>query len=194
MRVLQTLLWAAFPLAAQPVVYTLQPAAGSRFALEIEKTGLMSGKKHLFVFDRYQGRVEYDDQAPEKSRVELTIEAASGICQDTWVSPKDLKKVQETAFELMGLPQHKTLRFVSKQVTRKGPGEFEVVGDLTVRGLARPVTVAVKMEPAGGGLLFSGSAVVRIKDYGLKPPSAVLGSVGTRNEMRVEFRLAATQS
>jgi hypothetical protein len=37
---------------------------------------------------------------------------------------------------------------------------------------------------------LSGHAVVRLKDYGLKPPTAALGTIGTKNEMTVEFSLA----
>ena len=36
---------------------------------------------------------------------------------------------------------------------------------------------------------MAGRAVVRLKDYALKPPSAALGTIGTKNEMTVEFLL-----
>jgi hypothetical protein len=31
-------------------------------------------------------------------------------------------------------------------------------------------------------------------DYGLKPPGAALGLIGTKNEMRVEFKLRAKKT
>ena len=36
-------------LTAEPLAYEILPADGARFALEVFKTRLMSGKKHLFV-------------------------------------------------------------------------------------------------------------------------------------------------
>jgi hypothetical protein len=38
---------------------------------------------------------------------------------------------------------------------------------------------------------IAGSGEVKLRDYGLKPPSAALGAIGTKNEMAVSFRLTA---
>lgn len=79
------------------MVYELRPASGSRFALTVEKTGLLSGKKHLSLLERYKGILFYDPESPERSRVELAIDAARAVCKGTWVSEKDLKKIQNYA-------------------------------------------------------------------------------------------------
>ena len=39
-------------LAAEVQTYDLGPTDGARFALEVYKTRLMAGKKHVFVFER----------------------------------------------------------------------------------------------------------------------------------------------
>jgi hypothetical protein len=41
---------------------------------------------------------------------------------------------------------------------------------------------------------FTGSATVRITDFGLKPPSAALGVIGTKDEMTFSFVLRAAAS
>jgi polyisoprenoid-binding protein YceI len=193
MRPLLWLVLVPAALAAAPVSYEISPAADSRFALEVAKTGLMSGKKHLFLFDRYRGTLVYDPDAPEATRVEMIIEAGSAVCQDTWVKPKDLQKIQETALkDMMAADRYPELRFVSNRVTRQPDGRFGVEGTLTVRGIDKPAMVTVALEQESGGRLrLAGEAEVRIRDYGLKPPSAVLGAVGTKNEMQVEFRVTA---
>lgn len=184
----------AASLIAGTLTYHIQPSAGSRLALEVEKTGLLSGKKHLFVFERYRGKLLYDRESPENSRVELAIDGTSAVCKDTWVKPKDLKKILDTALhEMMAVEQYPELRFSSSRVARRAGEEFEVTGTLTVRGISRPVTVTVTMRPSSGEvLLFAGKAVIKLKDYGLKPPSAALGAVGTKNEMMVDFLVTAT--
>jgi polyisoprenoid-binding protein YceI len=190
-RVPAGLLALLIPLAAEPIPYAIRPAQGNRLALEVEKTGLLSGKKHLFLYERYQGRLEYDAQAPEKSRIELSIEGASAVCQDTWVKAKDLKPIQEMALELMAVQQHPALHFLSRRVGRIGANQYEVTGDLTIRGVTKPASVLVTLQPEGAAPVFSGTATVKMKDYGIKPPSAALGLVGTKDEMRVHFRLVA---
>lgn len=176
------------PVVAGSHVYTILPAAGSRLALVVEKTGLMSGRQHLFLFERYRGTLDYDPEAPERSRVDLVIEASSAVCKDTWVSAKDLQKIQKYALaDMLDASQHPELHFASTAITRRGAATYLVEGMLTIRGIARPVVVNVTVDPDVSAV--DGSAVVKMRDYGLKPPTAALGAIGTRNEMKVDFRL-----
>jgi polyisoprenoid-binding protein YceI len=181
----------AISLGLEAAEYEIQPAPDTRFALEIYKTGLFSGKKHLFLFERYRGTLSYDPAAPQASRVDLTIESASFVVKDDWVSASQAKSIREEAEGKNGLDVVKfpQMRFVSSSVARDGDG-FVVQGSLTIRGVDKPVTVQVTMSP--GTLRFEGKAEVRLKDYGIKPPTAALGSIGTRNEMNVTFSLVAT--
>jgi polyisoprenoid-binding protein YceI len=178
---------------AQPAMYTIQPEPGSKFAFEVFKTGFMSGKKHLFVFERYNGTLRYDPAAPESSAVELTVEAASLVLKDEWLKPSDMKKVQDHAEkEMLDIEHHPQIRFTSTRVTQKGQNGFEAAGDLVIRGISKQVLVLVTLaDEPGGKLRLSGKSQVRLKDYGLKPPSAVLGAVGTKNEMSLDFVVVA---
>ncbi len=180
-------------LMAEMRVYRLEPGPGNRFAVEVEKTGLMSGKKHLFLFERYRGKLSWDAESPERSSVEWILEAPSIVCKDTWVKPKEIVKIEKVAREeMLAAGRYPEIRFRSEAVVRKGEDEFEVRGGLTIRDRTVPVAVFVRRLPAQGTRLrFQGSATVRLKDYGLKPPSALLGAIGTKNEMRVEFEVSA---
>ena len=66
------------------------PAEGNVLELYVEKTGLLAGKKHRFVFDRFEGRLD-------ESHLTMAVDAASIRCVDTWVSANDLKKIEKTA-------------------------------------------------------------------------------------------------
>lgn len=180
-------------LFAQVRTNRIEPAEGSRFSLEVFKTGLMSGKRHLLVFERYRGRLEYDAANPTKSRIELTIEAASMVVEDDWVNEKERQKIAEEALEKqLKVKQHPEIRFRSGSIrAADGVGRYEVEGELTIRDQARPVVVHVTMQQNEGVLRFGGDATVKMKDYGMKPPSAALGLIGTKNEMGVSFELQA---
>ncbi len=180
-------------LAADPLAYEILPADGARFALEVFKTRLMSGKKHLFVAQRYHGLLAYDAAAPEKSRVDITVEAASLICQDDWVKPKDLRKIQELTFaEMLAVDRYAAITFRSRSIRPQGEGKFEVEGDLTIRGISRPVLLRVTLKPeTNGHLQIAGRSTVKMTDYGLRPPSAAFGMIGTKDEMVVSFDLKA---
>ena len=180
-------------LGAQVRRYSIAPAEGARFALEVAKTRMMSGKVHLFLFHRYSGSLAYDAASPEQSRIEFSVESDSLECKDTWVSAKDLEKIVAMARnDMLAVDKHARILFASSRVRRTGEGLFEVDGQLTIRGIARPALVRVQVKPADGGdLLLDGRSTVKMKDYGLKPPSAALGMVGTKDEMEVSFVLRA---
>jgi polyisoprenoid-binding protein YceI len=185
------------PLLAQgqgASVYEIRPLPQDRFALEVYKTGIWSGKKHLFLFQKFAGSVRFDPASPENATVQLSIEGASAVCQDTWVSPSDLQSVQNKAFELMDVARHPQLVFSSERIGAGGSNRFQVQGSLSIRGIARPVVVTVVMvRQDEETLIFNGSAEVRLKDYGLKPPSAALGLIGTADGMHLEFALRGTK-
>jgi polyisoprenoid-binding protein YceI len=173
--------------------YTVSPAPQTEFKLEVHKTGLMSGKVHLFTYERYRGSVHYVPDAPGESRVTMEIEAASVACRDTWIGDKDKAKVTAMALEMMESEKHPWLKFVSQSVAPRGQGEFQVKGALTIKGITKPITVRVTVQPEGAALRVRGSAIVLRKDYGINPRAAVpFGLIGNKEEMPVTFNLLAT--
>jgi polyisoprenoid-binding protein YceI len=184
-------LLAAGALCAQPANYELRPGPASKFTLTVEKTGLWSGRKHVFEFQRFSGRLLFDRDVPNRSQVELSIDAASATCKDLWVSENDRGNILAFMFrDMLDVERHPQLTFRSSSVVMKGDRSFEVSGNLLVRGIDKPVKVSVMIDDGRGSLQsISGQAVVRLKDYGLKPPKAALGAIGTKDEMIVEFHL-----
>jgi polyisoprenoid-binding protein YceI len=181
-------------LAAAIVSYRIQPAPGSFLELEVYKTGLWNGRKHVFSFQGYSGQIQYDPAQPENSRAHLVIEAKSAVCKDEWVKPADQKKVQAYALDdMMAAGKYPEIIFDSTRITAKGNGRYEAVGNLTLRGITKPVTIDLTVNKPNDSLELSGTAQIRLKDYGLKPPSAALGTIGTKNVMLLRFKIVATR-
>ncbi|HEV8148153.1 MAG TPA: YceI family protein [Bryobacteraceae bacterium] len=181
---------------AQPKTYEIQPAEGSRFELLVYKTGLMKGKTHSFLFPHYKATLTYDAQAPERSQVRLSIETAPVQLTDTWLSAKDFQKVQDFARkDMLNAERYPSMTFDSLSVSAAAAGEFEVKGTLSIRNVGKPATIRVKIEPRSDGTLrFTGESKIKLTDYGLKPPSAALGTIGTKDEMDVKFVLIGLPS
>jgi polyisoprenoid-binding protein YceI len=178
---------AVLPLLAASVAYDIGPAAGNRLALEVYKTGLWSGRKHSFTFERYHGSLLYDAAAPERSQVRFNVEAGSIALHDAWVNEKDRAKIVKFALaEMLQADRYPELVFSSTRIAAAAPGHFEVRGTLAMRGTVKPVTVQVTFKP---DFSIEGSATLRMTDWGMKPPSAALGTIGTRDEMNVTFLL-----
>ena len=171
--------------------YEINPTPQSRFALEVEKTGLMAGKKHHFEFSRYHGTLQYDQEHAADASLKLTVESKSAVCQDTWVKPKDREKIQSYALhEMLDAERYPEIVFQSTMIKPMAEGQFQVQGRLTIRDQTKPATVDVKVDSGNGPQLrFTGQASVRLTNYNLKPPKAGLGAIGTKDEMTVLFQL-----
>jgi polyisoprenoid-binding protein YceI len=62
-------------------------------------------------------------------------------------------------------------------------------GLLTIAGVTNPVIMQVNiLIPEKGRLYFKGSQILKLSDYGITPPSALLGAIKTGNEITINFK------
>lgn len=179
---------------AAPVAYEIRPDDRALLELTVEKTGFLSGKRHLFTFSRFQGALLFDRDTPERSAITLVIEAASIFCHDTWLGAKDLRKVQEYAVkDMLAVDRYPRITFRSTAIRKLDGNHYEAQGLLSIRDISRPAIILVALNKGSGAFpLLEGSSRVQLTDFGLKPPSAALGTIGTKNEMLFRFVLTGT--
>ncbi len=179
------------PLLAQAAdEFEIAPAEGNQFRLTVTKTGLFSKKKHLFDFGTYQGLIRYDPNDLTRSSVQIEVASKSFTLSDEWVSEKDRRKITDfTHKEMLDTGRYPAIRFVSVKAETAGE-QIRVTGDLTLRTITRPVVVSVRLRgPAADGMVFEGQARFRMTEFGLKPPTAALGAIGTKDEVELSFTL-----
>lgn len=62
-------------------------------------------------------------------------------------------------------------------------------GRLTIAGVTRDANMLVKLVMLNSGkLTFEGSHVLQMTDYGIEPPTALLGTLKTGNEITITFK------
>jgi polyisoprenoid-binding protein YceI len=120
------------------------------------------------VFAKFRGEVAYDAARPEAMRIEAAIEAAS---LDTREAKRDGDLRGPLFFDADNHPQ---MTFVSKGAAVVGEGELDVTGDLTIRGVTREVTLAVRditgpQTDMRGSVRMGATASARVKrsDFGM---------------------------
>lgn len=158
------------------------PQAGDWIRLEVNKTGLMRGKKHVFGFPAYRGSVDL-----AKPSFTLSLESGKIQVLDDWLKESDLRKVLEfTLQDMLDAKKHPLIEYRTTSVQRNG-NEGIAQGVLRIRGIEKPVEVKIKEVSAG---VYEGSSSVDMRLFGLKPPSAALGTIGTDPLLRLQFRLS----
>ena len=91
----------------------------------------------------------------------FTVESDSLLLKDEWVSKKDFPKViKEARLKILDVENHPTMKFVSCSVSSTSDGKYDVLGDLTIRGISRPSTVQIRVAGAACILQVDGSSVV----------------------------------
>ena len=119
-------------------------------------------------FSDFEGTIVLDEASPENSSVDFTIHATS---IDTNEPDRDKHLRSEDFF---AVEQFKTISFKSKKVVKKGAETFDVVGDLTIRGTTKEITLPVThlgkvKDPWGNEKIgFETEITLNRKDYGLK--------------------------
>ncbi len=115
----------------------------TRWFFESGHTGAEFKARHMMVtyvrgqIKNIHGFVEFDPDDPEKAHVEATLDA-TGVytgepTRDTHLRSADFFDVEH----------HPTWRFAGTRVAQLSATEFELTGDLTVRGVTRPVMLNV---------------------------------------------------
>jgi polyisoprenoid-binding protein YceI len=160
--------------------------------------------KHMMIttvrgrFGTVEGKVELDEQDPRASTVEVEIGAA-GI--DTRAEQRDAHLRSGDFLDVENFPK---LHFRSRRVEgswQSAGDRFRVVGDLTIRGTTREVTLDVTYEGAGrdpwGGDRVSFSADTKIdrRDFGLVWNVGLeAGGVLVSNEIRIHLEAQAVKA
>lgn len=74
-----------------------------------------------------------------------------------------------------------------------GDHSLSVKGNLTLAGVCRPVIMQVNSFTLGQGKLqFEGSQSISMTDYGVKPPTALFGTIKARPGITIHFKINFT--
>jgi len=146
-------------------------------------------------FNDFDGSGYFDAANPANSKLQLSIKAAS---IDTRNPDRDAHLRSNDFFDMDTYPR---ITFTSTSVEQAGDVRFRVNGDLTIKGVTRPVTVdfdytGSAVDPYGNQRIgFEGTTVVNRKDWGVNWNAALeAGGVLVSENVTLEFEVSAVRS
>jgi polyisoprenoid-binding protein YceI len=146
-------------------------------------------------FNEFEGSGYFDAENPANSTLQLTIQAAS---IDTRNADRDAHLRSNDFFDMEQYPQ---ITFTSTAVEQVDPETYRVTGDLSMKGVTRPVTVELEytgaaVDPYGNQRIgLEGKAVVNRKDWGITWNAALeTGGVLVSENVTLEFEVSAIRS
>jgi polyisoprenoid-binding protein YceI len=139
------------------------PPAG-RYELDVAHTAVEFSARHMLTktrgrFTEFSGTIEVGE-TPEDSSVQVEIQAAS-VQTNMEKRDEHLK-----SGDFLEIEKYPVLTFKSTGVRHTGDTSFELDGDLTIKGVTKPVTLTGEYEGWGpdmqGNPMFSASAKAAI--------------------------------
>ncbi|HEU5084328.1 MAG TPA: YceI family protein [Acidimicrobiales bacterium] len=146
-------------------------------------------------FNEFEGTGFFDAENPAASHLTLTIQAAS---IDTRNADRDAHLRSNDFFDM---DNHPEISFASTAVEPVGDDTFRVTGDLTIKGVTKPVTVDFEytgsaVDPYGNQRIgLEGTTTVNRKDWGVSWNAALeTGGVLVGEKVTLEFEVSAIRT
>lgn len=151
-------------LADTYVIDTKGAHASINFAIKHLGYSVLTGR-----FDTFSGEFTYDPAKPEASTVNVSIDTGS-VNSNHAERDKHLRSP-----DFLNVEKFPKATFVStKIVLDDDKDEFDIVGDLTLNGVTKSITIEVEKigegkDPWGGYRAgFSGETTITLKDFNVK--------------------------
>ncbi len=141
-------------------------------------------------FERFTGTVDFNEEHPAQSSVDVQIEAAS-------INTKEVKRDEHLrSADFLAADQYPYLTFKSQRVEVVDENHGKIHGDLTIRGISRPVALDVEysgMAKSPWGTMsagFTASTKISRKEWGLEWNAALeTGGVLVGDEIKINIEL-----
>ncbi|HXE58418.1 MAG TPA: YceI family protein [Gemmatimonadales bacterium] len=167
-------------------------------------TGVEFSVRHLMIatvrgrFSDVVGKLVLDEARPERSSVEVVIDAAS---IDTRVQARDEHLRSADFFDVANHPK---LTFRSRRIegSWSAPGDtFRLIGDLTIRGVTREVPLVVtyrgrvRDQYGSERIVFAAEGKIDRQEFGLTWNAALeTGGVVVANEVGIHLEIEAVRN
>jgi polyisoprenoid-binding protein YceI len=173
----------------------------STWNIDPAHTDVSFSAKHMMIttvrgkFALVEGSLELDENEPSRSSGVLRVDAAS------LSTGFDARDEHLRSADFFDAATHTWIVFRSTSVEPKLEGSYAVTGDVTIRGVTRPVTFEVEFLGTTPGLRggrhagFTARAKVNRKDWGLSWNMALeAGGWLVGDEIKLEIDVAADEA
>lgn len=173
----------------------------SKWALDPAHSSIDFSVRHMMIakvkgsFNNFTASIEADPTDLTTANVEFSVELAS---VDTRNEDRDNHLRSADFFDV---ENHPNMTFTSTSIEKTGEGEYDLTGDLTIRGVTRSETFTVTFEGTGKDpwgnekVGFNAEGKIKRSDYGLTWNAALeTGGVLVGDEIKVSLEIQAARA
>ena len=130
--------------------------------------GAQAGEKFSGSFGKFTSEIDFDEAAPEKGKITITVDMAS-----VQIEGKDRQDALPTS-DWFAVKQFATAVFTSTSIRadmghhKDGqPQRYTAKGNLTIRGISKPVELPFLLQTTGNSTLASGDLTLNRSNFGV---------------------------
>jgi polyisoprenoid-binding protein YceI len=153
----------------------------------------VTGTSTLHEWESGVNKIEWKGQIGLDANKNLTLQQVEIKIPVESIKSEHGKLMDGKTYEAFNNEKNPYIIFIPRKVVTKASGAdvlLTIEGDLTMNGVTNLIMLSVigKNLP-GGDMRFSGSRSLKMTDYKMKPPTAMMGTVKVGDEVTVKFDL-----
>ncbi|WP_373550174.1 YceI family protein [Haliscomenobacter sp.] len=154
------------------------------------------------VTGKHFGKISLKTGSIEMSKTKLSkasfeVDMTTLTVEDITGEYADKLKGHLVSDDFFSVEKHKTAKFVSTKIVPNGKGGFSVTGDLTIKGITKPITFDAAVKNEGGKIVGTSAIKVDRTNYDIKYGSGKffqgLGDKAIYDEFDLEVSLVASK-
>lgn len=122
-----------------------------------------------------------DSKVTDINSIDITLPA------ETIKSEK--KSMDKVAYETLKTDKFKNIKYVLKSADKVNETTWNLTGTYTIAGVSKIVKTQVKTTVTNGVINLQGSNKITFTEFGMKSPTALLGTIKTGNDLIIKFNL-----
>ena len=161
--------------------------AHSRLLIHVSKTGVFSG---FADNHEVEARIAKGTLDAKSGQLRLSVDSRQMQVLDPKLPPDKRRQVQERMLgpEVLDSTHFPEIIFESTHVEHGQEGVVVVNGRLSLHGVTRPISLVAHLKNGR----YTGTFALKQRDFGIIPVSIAGGTVKVKDELAIEFDIAAS--
>lgn len=173
------------------------PAPSNRWAADPAHSAVNFRVRHLGItwvngsFGQWTADLSYDPSKPEAASVVANIQSAT-------ITTGNDRRDNDVRQNYLAVDSFPAITFTSTKVERTAADHLRITGDLTLRGVTRPVVLETDMggvlaSPRGRRTAFSATTTLKRQDYGITLNRLMEGAQIVGDDVRITIDVEAIE-
>jgi polyisoprenoid-binding protein YceI len=155
-------------------------------------TMTIQGTSSLHDWEEKVDQFEVNFSVKTRDKEITSIERANFICKTKSISSESSMMTNKT-LEALKAKDYPDISFklvsVDKLSSQEGNFSGTISGDITLAGVTKRISISFTGSNVNKRIALKGSKMVSLKDYNIKPPTAMMGTLKTGDQVTISFNL-----